>query len=149
MDLTCDAFASGRPMPRRFSREGDDLSPPFEWQDVPEAAESLAVLCEDPDAPGERPFVHWLVYNIPADRSALPEGGPVPGSEATNDFGERGYGGPMPPPDHGAHRYHFRLYAVDRRLDLEPGASREELLRAMEGHVLAQSEWVGLYERGG
>lgn len=149
MDLRSEAFASGHPIPRRFSREGADLSPPFEWEDVPEAAESLVILCEDPDAPGEQPFVHWLVYNILADGSALPEGGPIPGSEGTNDFDERGYGGPMPPPDHGPHRYEFRLYAVDRRLDLGPGASREELLRAMEGHALGQSEWVGLYERGG
>ena len=149
MKLSTDAFASGDRMPAQHSRERGDRSPPFVWRDVPEQADSLVLLCEDPDAPGDEPFVHWLVYDIPTDESSVPEGGPVPGIEGINGFGEQGYGGPRPPKEDGPHHYHFRLYAVDRVLGLPPGACRKDVVRAMEGHALAQAEWIGLYERDG
>ncbi len=148
MNLRSEEFAHGEPMPNKYSREGDELSPPFVWDGVPEEADALALLCEDPDAPGEQPFTHWVVFNIPTEKTGLPEGGPIPGTEGRNDFGEQGYGGPMPPEGDGPHRYFFRLYAIDRVLDLQPDAGREQLVQAMQGHAIDQAEWMGTYERG-
>ena len=120
------------------------------WGGVPPEARSLALICEDPDAP-RGTWVHWVLYNLPTGMTSLPEGIPARdtlaggGTHGTNDFGRIGYGGPAPPS--GTHRYFFRLYAVGRALSLPAGASRQELLRAMEGHVLARGELMGTYSR--
>ena len=146
MELTSSAMDAHARIPRRHVRDGGDVSPPLHWQAVPEEAVELALLCEDPDAPGDEPFVHWLLYGIPADAPGLDEGS-ARGSAGRNDWGENGYGGPQPPPGHGVHHYHFRLYALDAPLDLEPGASKDELRAAMRGKVVGEAEFVGTYER--
>ena len=151
MEITSPAFQQGAHMPKRHTREGDDLSPALEWTNAPAGTQSFALICDDPDAPVGT-WVHWVIWNIPADATALPEG--IPADEAladgatqgANDFREIGYGGPMPPPGK-AHRYYFKLYALDLKLDLAPGAAKKALLDAMEGHILAEAEVMGLYKR--
>ena len=145
LSLTSTAFEDGAAIPRLYSCEGEDLSPPLAWSEAPEEAKSLALIVDDPDAPSGT-FVHWLAWGIDPRSGGLPEGESAP-SEGTGGFGESGYRGPCPPPGHGPHRYFFRLYALDQQLDLAPGASREELEGAMQGHVLAGAELVGTYER--
>jgi len=116
----------------------------------------LALICDDPDAPRDEPFVHWIVYHLPP-KSALPEGADTVGRAAappgmilgTNSFGRVGYGGPAPPKGHGTHHYHFKLYALDSTLNLEGAVEKPQLLEAMEGHILDQAELVGTYERPG
>ncbi|MFP4502995.1 MAG: YbhB/YbcL family Raf kinase inhibitor-like protein [Candidatus Hydrogenedentota bacterium] len=147
MELISPAFEPGTRIPAKYTKEGNDVSPPLSWNDVPAAARSFALVCDDPDAPTAEPWVHWLLWNIPANATEIPEGGSGFGIEGTNSFGEPGYGGPMPPPGHGTHHYHFTLYALDGDVAIEPGASKESLLRAMDGHVLAEAEYVGTYER--
>lgn len=151
--LESDAFDAGSTVPDEFTCDGPDRSPPLRWSGVPEEADSLALIVEDPDAPAGT-WVHWVIYGIPASRNGLPEGVP-PGHQVLegarqgeNDFGESGYGGPCPPPN-GAHRYFFRLYALDADPGLGPGATRQELLDAMEDHVLVETELMGTYRREG
>ena len=138
-------------IPARYTCDGEDVSPPLEWGDLPEGAASLALIVFDPDAPGGE-FTHWLIYGIPAYVRSLPEGVPaegvVPGLgvQGRNDFGEIGYGGPCPPPGP-AHRYVFRLLALDADLNLPPGVDRGGLEEALRGHVLGVGELVGLYSR--
>jgi Raf kinase inhibitor-like YbhB/YbcL family protein len=148
MKIYTPAFAEGQAIPARHSVEGQNLSPALEWSGIPEGAESLALIVDDPDAPMGT-FVHWVVYNLPTDVEGLPEGGTLPGdaSEGVNDFGDSGYGGPMPPKGHGIHHYHFKLYALDTEVPLKAGASKADLMKAMEGHILAQAELMGIYER--
>jgi Raf kinase inhibitor-like YbhB/YbcL family protein len=143
--LTSTAFEDGAAIPRLYTCEGEDLSPPLAWSEAPEEAKSLALIVDDPDAPSGT-FVHWLAWGIDPRSGGLLEGESA-SSEGTGGFGESGYRGPCPPPGHGPHRYFFRLYALDQQLDLAPGASREELEGAMQGHVLAGAELVGIYER--
>lgn len=145
LTLSSTAFTEGEPIPRRHTCEGDDLSPPLRWEEVPEGTASLALICDDPDAPVGT-FVHWVAWGLDPASDGLDEATAAP-AEGLNDFGTAGYRGPCPPPGHGPHRYFFRLYAVDGELDLEDGASREELDRAIEGRVLASAELVGTYER--
>lgn len=150
--LSSDAFLSGDMIPIRHTCEGRDLSPPLTWGDPPEGTQSFALVCEDPDAP-RGIWAHWVLFNLPAQVRGLPQGvEPDPeladGSrQGRNDFGRLGYGGPCPPPGHGPHRYYFRLYALDRLLALPPGATRADLLAAMDGHVLATAELMGRFER--
>jgi hypothetical protein len=145
------AFSEGGAIPRQHTCDGRDSSPPLSWSGVPEAAKSLALICDDPDAPGKT-WVHWVLYNLPAATRALPEGVPPGktlsegGAQGTNDFRKLGYGGPCPPG--GTHRYLFKLFALDREVALSPGATKDELLRAMEGHVLAEGKLTGKYSRG-
>lgn len=148
------AIPDGGAIPRRYSDYGKGVSPPLRWSGVPEAAVSLVVLMEDPDAIAPLPFVHWSVINIPARRSSLPEGvKPVyaPFGDAirqgTNSISERGYFGPRPPPGDPPHRYHFQIFALDTRLDLPDGFNRNALLKAMQGHVVAQGEFVGTFQK--
>ncbi len=151
MKLFSPALGFGDPIPARYAYCGpgaQNLSPPLEWSGVPAGTESFALLMLDPDAPGGS-FVHWVVYDLPGSLSALPEG--VSGSpdllEGTNDYGAVGYGGPCPPPGP-AHRYFFTLYALKvPSLDLPVGATATELVRAMNGAVLAEAEWMGTYRR--
>jgi len=143
--LSSDAFRPGEPIPARYTCEGEDVSPPLSWSGAPEQARSLALIVDDPDAPGGR-FNHWLAWDIDPTAEGLAEGEAAP-SEGSNDFGAVGYRGPCPPPGHGAHRYVFRLFALDSDLDLAAGASRQELERAIGTHALAVAELIGTYER--
>jgi len=152
MKLESSAFSPEGTIPIKYSCDGEDISPPLSWQGVPEGTQSLALICDDSDAPGMT-FVHWLIYNLPTEVQQLPEN--VPNRErlesgalqGENNFGKVGYGGPCPPG--GTHRYFFRLYALDGMLDLGAGISRDRLERAMEGHILAQAELMGRYSRAG
>jgi Raf kinase inhibitor-like YbhB/YbcL family protein len=143
--ITSKGFEHGDRMPDRHALEGENLSPPLSWSGLPEGTQSLAVTCDDPDAPGGT-FAHWIAWAIDPDAGALGEG-EKPQKEGQNDFGHTRYDGPAPPPGHGPHRYFFRLYALDSAPALDPGASREELLDAIEGRVLATAEHMGTYER--
>lgn len=147
IELRSAAFADGEAIPRKYSREGDDLSPPLHWSGVPARGVTLALICDDPDAPTPQPFVHWVLYDLPATTTALAEGDDGAGTAGENDFGSAGWGGPMPPRGHGTHHYHFRIYALDADVGLPAGASREVLDRAMRGHVIDQGELIGTYER--
>ncbi len=151
LELKIPAFAKGGEIPKRHTCDGADLSPALSWNGVSPAALSLAVIVDDPDAP-RGTWTHWLIWNIPAHLTALPEGVPPQevlengARQGRNDFDRIGYGGPCPPPGK-AHRYFFKLYALGAKLDLKTGASRQELERAMKRHVLAQAEWVGTFRR--
>ena len=154
MQITSSAFQDGESIPRQYSREGAELSPPLEIEGVPDDADSLALIVDDPDAPNQT-WVHWLLWNVPADRTAVPEGVPTDETvsdlgdarQGLNDFDEIGYGGPMPPPGHGTHHYRFTVYALSDALDVDPGADRETLEDAMAGKVLDQARLTGTYER--
>jgi len=149
--MKATAFSNGGEIPKRYTCGGADLSPALSWNGVSPAAHSLALIVDDPDAPGGT-WTHWLIWNIPAHLTALPEGVPAEdilengARQGRNDFHRIGYGGPCPPPGK-AHRYFFKLHALDTALDLKAGASRKELDRAMKGHIVSQAEWMGTYRR--
>jgi len=151
LTLTSSAFRHQDNIPARYTCNGDDLAPPLTWSGVPAGTQSLALIVDDPDAPDPKhprqTWVHWLVYNLPADCNGLPEGSELPASALTgrNDWNRTDYGGPCPPV--GRHRYFHKLYALDVQLpDLKhPGKGALEM--AMKGHVLAQAELIGLYQR--
>jgi Raf kinase inhibitor-like YbhB/YbcL family protein len=157
INITSEAFQAGGPIPKLYTGEGDDRSPPLSWTGVPAGAKELALICDDPDAPTKEPWVHWVIYKIPAETKSLAEGIPrqprpptPPGAlqgANTWDKDNIGYRGPMPPPGHGVHHYHFALYALDKPLELKPGLDKTALLAAMSGHILAQGEIVGTYQR--
>ena len=155
MVMQSDAFAEGRAIPRRHAEDGEDLSPPLTWSGLPEGTKELALIVDDPDAPRAEPWVHWVLYKIPADVRTLTEGLPrtpslntPPGAmQGKNSWGTDGYRGPAPPRGHGTHHYHFRLYALDAPLAAAQGLDKPGLLEAMRGHVLAEAELVGTYER--
>ena len=150
MKIESTAFQEGAAIPRKYTCDGEDVSPPLKWNDPPEGTRSFALISDDPDAPAKT-WVHWVMYNIPADARGLPEN--VPPNEklgdgtlqGTSDFGRIGYGGPCPPS--GTHRYYFKLYALDSVLALGPGATKQQLLDAMDGHVLVESVCMGRYQR--
>ena len=148
--ITSDAFPQGGAIPALYTCTASDISPPLRWHGIPGDAKALALLVADPDAPSGT-FIHWLIYNLPADTPGLPEDvtkseTAVGGEQGENGFGKIGYGGPCPPPGP-AHHYHFRLYALDRRLRLEPRASADKLESAMKGHILETADLVGIYGR--
>jgi Raf kinase inhibitor-like YbhB/YbcL family protein len=143
--LTSAAFAVGGTIPRRHSCDGEDRSPPLSWAAPPTGSRSLALILEDPDAPGGR-FVHWLAWAIPPDTGGLAEGEAAPVA-GRNDFGMVGYRGPCPPRGRGPHRYRFRLHALAEELGLAPGAGVAELERALTASLLSVAELVGTYER--
>ena len=154
MTITSPAFDSGKPIPKKhaYKGEGENVSPPLRWSGAPEETKSFALICDDPDAPSpknprEDPWVHWVVYNIPADRTSLDEGSAGGGVEGKSDFKETGWGGPMPPPKSGIHRYFFQVYALDSELSLPVGATKDQLLAAMKGHILAEGKTHGTYVR--
>lgn len=147
LEVASDAFGHNETIPRKFTGEGEDRSPPLRWSGAPEETETFALIADDPDAPQEEPWVHWIVYNIPGDTSSLPEGSANGGQEGLNSFGTNGYGGPMPPPEDGPHHYHFKVYALDTELELGKEVTKEKLAAAMRGHVVAEGELVALYER--
>lgn len=150
MHLISPAFDHGAPIPPEHTCDGSNVSPELRWDDVPEGTQSLALIADDPDAP-RGTWVHWVLYDLPADAQGLPARIPAGktiaggGTHGRNDFPELGYGGPCPPG--GIHRYFFRLYALDRTLELEAGATKDRLLTAMQGHVLATAELMGTYRR--
>jgi Raf kinase inhibitor-like YbhB/YbcL family protein len=150
--IISNAFKEGGAIPIEHTCDGDDLSPALSWSNVPEAAQSLALICEDPDAP-KGTFVHWIIYNLAPTTSALAEGVPavemLPDGavQGQNDLDLVGYGGPCPPPGDRAHRYFFRLYALDTEVRLPAGAGRNELALAIEGHILAEGHLMGTYQR--
>ena len=151
LDLQSPAFSDGFPIPQDYTVDGRNFSPPLRWSDPPEGTKSFALVCGDPDAP-RGTFTHWVLFNVPAeDREVPPNVAPTPdltsgARQGTNDFGRIGYGGPAPPPG-GPHRYFFKLYALDVKLGLPAGASRERLLEAMRGHQLAEGRLFGVYGR--
>ena len=151
LTVSSSAFQEGDKIPAKYTCEGQDVSPPLAWSEPPAGTRSLALIVDDPDAPGGV-FTHWLLFNIPPDSRELPEAVPAQAEldsgalQGKTDFGRTGYGGPCPPPGR-PHRYQFTLYALDQPLDLEGGASKKQLLSAMEGHILAQGQLTGTYQR--
>ena len=151
LQLKSSAFEQNAEIPRKYTCDGPDLSPALTWTEPPQGTESFSLIMDDPDAPVGT-WVHWVLYNVPASARALPEGVPKDeelkdGShQGRNDFRKIGYGGPCPPPGP-AHRYFFKLSALDARVNLKAGATKAELLRAIEGHILAQAELIGRYKR--
>jgi Raf kinase inhibitor-like YbhB/YbcL family protein len=153
--LSSSAFQQGYVIPRQFTGEGDDISPALMWTTPPDGTRELALVVDDPDAPTDEPWVHWVLYRLSPHVTNLPErvapalrSGPDGAVQGTNSWPKGiGYRGPMPPKGHGVHHYHFRLYALDRELSLEPGLDKMSLLAAMEGHILGVAELIGTYER--
>ena len=143
--LESGAFENAQAIPDRHTCEGEDVSPPLHWTNVPDGTRALALIVDDPDAPGGV-FTHWLAWALDPAAAVLDEGEAAP-NEGRNDFGTTGYRGPCPPRGHGRHRYAFRLYALDSELELGPGAAKDELEQTIEGHVLTAAELVGTYER--
>jgi hypothetical protein len=144
MKITSSAFQQGGNIPSKFSCDGPNTNPPLQISDVPSGAKTLVLIVDDPDAPSGL-FSHWVVWNISPQISTIAEGSAPKGVHGTNDFGKSGYGGPCPPS--GTHRYYFKIFALDRDLDLPSGAKRSQLDAAMKGHVVAQGELVGRYSR--
>ena len=144
MKVTSSAFQQGANIPSKFSCDGPNTSPPLQISDVPTEAKSLVLIVDDPDAPSGL-FTHWVVWNISPQATTIAEGSTPKGVQGTNDFGKSGYGGPCPPS--GTHRYYFKVFALDRELDLPVGAKRSQLDSAMKGHVIAQGELMGRYSR--
>ena len=150
MNLTSTSF-QGNQIPAKFTCDGAGISPQLSWSEPPAGTASFALIVTDPDAPG-RTFVHWVIYDLPAETRILPEGLPGLGQltdgprQGRNDFGEIGYGGPCPP-GNSAHHYHFTLYALDAKLNLPVGATRAQVEAAIQGHILARGELIGLYQR--
>jgi Raf kinase inhibitor-like YbhB/YbcL family protein len=148
--ITSTAFAAGGLIPKQYTCDGANVSPPLSWSGVPPNAKALVLICDDPDAPAKT-WVHWVAYDLPVTLTSLPEntattteltGG---GKQGANDFKKIGYGGPCPPS--GTHRYYFKLYALDTDTSLTPGATKDQLLKAMEGHIVAQGQLMGRYKR--
>ncbi len=153
ISITAPAFAAGAPIPAQYTCQGQEISPALDWSPPPAGTQSLALIMDDPDAPGGT-WVHWLVYNLPPETSGLPEGAsraksaenslPQGALQGKTSFKRSDYGGPCPPS--GQHRYYFHLYALDIQLT-QPGLTKPELLQAMDGHILAQGEVMGVYQK--
>jgi Raf kinase inhibitor-like YbhB/YbcL family protein len=150
MTITSSAFIEGGMIPREYTCDGSDISPPLAWAGVPEGAKSLALICDDPDAPVGT-WVHWVLYNIPPSENELPRNMPPERTlkngarHGVNDFRKYGYGGPCPPG--GTHRYYFKIYALDTEPARQPGLTKAELIKAMKGHILAEGQLMGTYRR--
>ncbi len=148
--ITSTAFEDGGLIPARYTCDGTDISPPLRWETVPEGTKTIALICDDPDAPMGT-WVHWVLFNLPAETGDLAENIPSEGTlpnqaqQGTSDFGRIGYGGPCPPS--GTHRYFFKIYALDTQIELAAGADKRQLLKAIEGHILAQGQLIGKYKR--
>ena len=150
MQIQSSAFTESQSIPQKYTFDGQDVSPQLTWTGAPQGAKTFAVIADDPDAPAGT-WVHWVIFNLPAQTSSLPEAVPktnsaAGGTQGKNDFGNIGYGGPCPPPGK-AHRYFFKLYALDTTVNLQAGARKQELERAMQGHVLGQAALMGTYQR--
>lgn len=153
--ISSSAFANNERIPLRYSRDGEDVSPPLLWDDLPAGTAELALICDDPDAPTADPFVHWVLYGLHPDAKGLPEAipsesevsDPVHARQGENSWGKTGYDGPAPPRGHGLHHYHFTLYALAKRLGLPPGLDKPRLIKAMEGAILGKATVTGTYLR--
>ena len=153
--ITSPAIAREKPIAKKYTGEGADVSPPLEWKNAPKGTKEFALICDDPDAPMAEPWLHWVIYGIPASVTNLPEGKPgkslssgSPGiREGKNSWGRTNYGGPLPPKGLGPHRYFFRIYALDMKLNLPAGADKKQVLFAIKGHILGKAELMGTYER--
>ena len=151
LQIRSDAFEADGTIPQRYTCDGEDLSPPLSWSEPPAGTQSLVLVCDDPDAPAGT-WDHWVLFNIAATTHSLPEGIPADpvvkgaGTHGSNSWDRLGYGGPCPPKG-AAHRYYFRLYALDTNLDLDPGAEKKDVEKAIEGHILAQGQLMGRYGR--
>ena len=151
LKIASSAFTQGHAIPNKYTCEGEDISPPLQWSGTPDGTKSFALICDDPDAPAGT-WVHWVIFNLPATTTGLPE--KMAGTETLPDgaaqgitgFKRTGYGGPCPPRGK-PHRYFFKLYALDAVLPLEPKATKQELLQAMRGHILAEGQLMGTYQR--
>jgi len=151
LSLSSPVFGEGEKIPIKYTCDGQDISPPLVWGEPPSGTRAFALIVDDPDAPGGV-FTHWVLFNLPRDSRELPEAAPAQDRltsgalQGRNDFGRIGYSGPCPPAGR-AHRYRFNLYALDQPLDLKAGASRKQVLDAMRGHILAQGQLTGIYQR--
>lgn len=150
MKIESSAFMNGQPIPQKFTCQGDDTSPALSWSGAPSTTKSLALIADDPDAPVGI-WVHWVLFDLAANTHSLPENvakseHAQSGIQGTNDFKKIGYGGPCPPPGK-PHRYFFKLYALDTTLSLKAGATKQDVEKAMQGHVLAHAELMGTYQR--
>ena len=158
LKLLSSAFSDGDMIPVKYTGDGADLSPGLNWENAPDNVKEWALICDDPDAPATAPWVHWVLYKLPANVRSLPEGLPI-GAMLQNPSGARqgrnswtdgqkiGYQGPLPPRGHGVHHYHFKLYALNTELLALPNLDKTDLLRAMSSHILAEAELIGIYER--
>ncbi len=148
--ITSSAFEDGGMIPAKYTCDGADVSPPLQWDAVPEGTKSIALICDDPDAPMGT-WVHWVLFNLLAEARELAENIPAEETlpngamQGVSDFGRIGYGGPCPPG--GTHRYFFKVYALDTKVDLQAGTDKRQLLKAMEGHILEQGQLIGEYKR--
>jgi len=142
MKITSPAFSNHGMIPKKYTCDGENINPPLNFDDFPEEIKELALIVDDPDAPGKT-WVHWVLYNMQVilriDENS------IPATQGMNDFGKKNYGGPCPPS--GQHRYYFKLYALDKKLELDEGITKARLEKAMDGHILEQAELVGLYSR--
>jgi Raf kinase inhibitor-like YbhB/YbcL family protein len=158
LEITSTAFKEGEPIPKKYTGEGADVSPPLAWTGVPEKTKELVLICDDPDAHTDDPWVHWVIYKIPANATGLKEGiprkarltepaGALQGKNSWPSSKDNiGYRGPMPPPGRG-HRYFFKLYALEAKLSAEAGMDKKSILQEIEQHVLAKGQLMGTYER--
>ncbi|MFZ5833624.1 MAG: YbhB/YbcL family Raf kinase inhibitor-like protein [Planctomycetota bacterium] len=157
IEVTSSAFENGAQIPIDYTGEGRDISPPLTWKNIPEGTKEIVLICDDPDAPTEEPWVHWLIYKIPANVAGLPPGVPRDARlkqpqgvlQGKNSWpsGNIGYRGPMPPPGHGTHHYHYKVYALATSLVIEPGVEKKMLIEDMREHVIGEGELIGTYER--
>ena len=149
------AFCANGPIPRKYSAEGENVSPALYWSGLPEGTKEVLLICEDADAPRAKPYVHWTLYGLSSKLTGLPEDVPAmdplvsiaDARQGKNSAGQIGYAGPMPPVGHGEHHYHFQLFALDAPLQFEHEPDRDDLVAAISGHVLASGEVIGTYER--
>jgi Raf kinase inhibitor-like YbhB/YbcL family protein len=146
LEVRSSAFSEGEPIPERYSCDGKNVSPPLEWSVAPGEAKSLALVCDDPDAPSGR-FTHWIVYDLAPTLRKVNEGSAGGGKEGINSFGKPGYGGPCPPPKDTAHHYIFRVYALDIASLGGTGLSKQDVEAAMKGHIVAEGQLTGIYQR--
>ena len=150
MEISSKSFKNGEMIPKRYTCDDMDISPPLTWTAIPNGTKTLALICDDPDAPVGT-WVHWVIYNIPSNSNELPEDVPpieqLPNGtrQGRNDFGNIGYGGPCPPG--GTHRYYFKIYALSRELNETPGITKSDLLKAMEGSIIGEGQLMGRYKR--
>lgn len=148
--ITSTAFKEGGMIPAKYTCDGQDISPPLKWEQIPKGAKSIALISDDPDAPMGT-WVHWVIWNIPAEANGLPEAVPAKSQladgskQGISDFRKPGYGGPCPPS--GTHRYFFKVYALDTKLDLPESSQKQDLVDAMKGHILAEGSLMGKYKR--
>jgi Raf kinase inhibitor-like YbhB/YbcL family protein len=158
LQITSPAFSQGHQIPKRYTGEGADVSPALSWSGVPDGTKELVLICDDPDAPTDEPWVHWVMYKIPPDAKGLPEGvprkprpkephGAMQGKNSWPAGEVIGYRGPMPPPGHGVHHYYFKLYALSAPIEAEPGLTKKAILEKINQIILAEGVLMGTYQR--